>query len=107
MGLPATWFIDALMKHFSQEYYVGLLTAAALHGAAHQQPMTFQVITDKRTRNITVGELFIEFICKKLGIDQDEWNIIMNLPLKKHSDYKTDKNSLFYKFLMMMKNILK
>ncbi|MEM9103306.1 MAG: type IV toxin-antitoxin system AbiEi family antitoxin [Pseudomonadota bacterium] len=64
-ALPATWFIDALMKHFDQRYYVGLLTAAALHEAAHQQPMTFQVITNKPTRNISVGQVFIEFIYKK------------------------------------------
>jgi predicted transcriptional regulator of viral defense system len=63
-SLSATWFIDALMRHLGQKYYVGLLAAAALHGAAHQQPMTFQVITNKPTRNITVGQVFIEFICK-------------------------------------------
>ena len=63
-SLPAAWFIDALIKYLGQQYYVGLLAAAALHGAAHQQPMTFQVITNKSTRNITVGQVFIEFICK-------------------------------------------
>ena len=30
------------------EYYVGLLSAAALYGAAHQQPMVFQVLTSSR-----------------------------------------------------------
>ncbi len=64
-ALPATLFIDALMKHFNQQYYVGLLTAAALHGAAHQQPMTFQVITNKPNRNIAVGQVLIEFSYKK------------------------------------------
>ena len=63
-ALPAAWFIDAFMKYLEQQYYVGLLTAAALHGAAHQQPMTFQVITNKPIRSITVGQVFIEFICK-------------------------------------------
>ncbi|MCW5590392.1 MAG: type IV toxin-antitoxin system AbiEi family antitoxin [Legionellales bacterium] len=60
-ALPAAWFIDALMEHLEQQYYVGLLTAAALHGAAHQQPMVFQVITNKPTRNITMGQVRIEF----------------------------------------------
>jgi predicted transcriptional regulator of viral defense system len=64
-SLPATWFIDALMQHLHQKYYVGLLSAAALHGAAHQQPMTFQVITDKRTRMITAGQVRIQFLYKK------------------------------------------
>jgi hypothetical protein len=30
---PASWFIDDLMKFYGQPYYVGLLTAAALHGS--------------------------------------------------------------------------
>lgn len=33
-ALPATWFIDALMRHLGQKYYVGLLAAAALHGGS-------------------------------------------------------------------------
>ena len=63
-ALPAAWFIDAFMKHFDQQYYVGLLTAAALHGAAHQQPMTFQVMTNTPTRPIKLGQVFIEFYYK-------------------------------------------
>jgi len=39
---PASWFIDDLMRHMGRRYYVGLLTAAALHGAGHQQPMAFE-----------------------------------------------------------------
>ena len=40
-ALPATAWIDDLMRFHGVPYYVGLLTAAALHGAAHQQPMAF------------------------------------------------------------------
>lgn len=64
-SLPASWFIDDLMKYYGQKYYVGLLTGSALHGAAHQQPMTFQVITDKLTRPILLGQVRIEFLYKK------------------------------------------
>ncbi len=60
-----SWYIDALMGYLKQNYYVGLLTAVALQGVAHQQPMTFQVITDKPTRAITVGQVCIEFFYKK------------------------------------------
>ncbi len=60
-ALPAAWFIDAFMKYLRQEYYAGLLTAASLYGAAHQQPMTFQVMTNKPTRPITIGKIRIEF----------------------------------------------
>lgn len=60
-SLPAAWFIDLLMHHMNQQYYIGLLTAAALQGAAHQQPMAFQVITNKPMRPIIVGQVRIEF----------------------------------------------
>lgn len=58
---PATWFIDDLMRFMEQPYYVGLLSAAALHGAAHQQPMAFQVITDRPTRPARAAGVRIEF----------------------------------------------
>jgi predicted transcriptional regulator of viral defense system len=58
---PATWFIDDLMRYIGQPYYVGLLSAAALHGAAHQQPMVFQVVTDRPTREMQVGKVAIRF----------------------------------------------
>jgi len=64
-SLPANWFIDAFMKHHQRPYYVSLLSAAALHGAAHQQPMVFQVITDKPMRPIVVGRVRLEFHHKK------------------------------------------
>lgn len=58
---PPSWFVDDLMRHLGQPYYVGLLTAAALHGAGHQQPMTFQVVTDRPTRGLRVGRVRIAF----------------------------------------------
>jgi predicted transcriptional regulator of viral defense system len=58
---PPSWFIDDLMKFLEQPYYVGLLSAAAIHGAGHQQPMVFQVITDQPTREIRIGRQRIEF----------------------------------------------
>jgi predicted transcriptional regulator of viral defense system len=44
--LPPALFIDGLMKFIEKPYYVGLLNAAAFHGAAHQQPQEFYVFTD-------------------------------------------------------------
>jgi predicted transcriptional regulator of viral defense system len=58
---PASWFIDDLMRHMGRRYYVGLLSAAALHGAGHQQPMAFQVMVDSTERDIEVGRVRIEF----------------------------------------------
>ncbi len=60
-SLPANWFIDDLMLYLGQSYYVGLLSAAAIHGAAHQQPMVFQVVTSKPTREMRAGKVSIQF----------------------------------------------
>lgn len=43
--LPATLFLDAFMKFLQRPYYVSLLNAAAYHGASHQQPQEFFVMT--------------------------------------------------------------
>lgn len=43
--LPPAMFIDGLMKFLHRNYYVGLLNAAALHGASHQQPQEYFVLT--------------------------------------------------------------
>lgn len=61
---PPSWFIDDLMKFLGQPYYVGLLSAAALHGAAHQQPQEFQVVTNKQLRRTVAGRARIRFFRK-------------------------------------------
>lgn len=43
--LPPTSYLDGFMKFLERPYYVGLLNAAALYGAAHQQPQEFFVFT--------------------------------------------------------------
>jgi predicted transcriptional regulator of viral defense system len=48
--VPPTLFIDDLMKMLNRRYYVGLISAAALHGAAHQQPMEYFVTEDQFLR---------------------------------------------------------
>jgi len=62
---PAAWYIDAFMKSLGAPYYVGVLTAAALHGAAHQQPQEFQVVTTRKQRPVTVGRDRIRFLKKR------------------------------------------
>lgn len=62
---PPAWFIDDLMKFCGQPYYVGLLSAAALHGAAHHQPQEFQVVTNKQLRPTTAGRARLRFFRKR------------------------------------------
>lgn len=63
--LPPEMFIGQLMHHLDRPYYVGLLSAAALHGAGHQQPQTFSVITENPAiRSIEQNNLNIRFPIK-------------------------------------------
>ena len=62
--LPPEWFIGELMQFMGLKYYVGLLSAAAIHGAAHQQPQEFHVVIPRSQRDIRVGNLFIRFFKK-------------------------------------------
>ncbi len=64
--LPPFLFIDDLMKSLKKEYYIGLISAAFLYGAAHQQPMEFFVVTKTPApRSISNKRLKITFINKK------------------------------------------
>ncbi|TWI25364.1 type IV toxin-antitoxin system AbiEi family antitoxin domain-containing protein [Mesorhizobium tianshanense] len=62
---PPPWYIDALMRHTGEPYYVGLLKAAELHGATHQAVMEFQVVTGKRLSKIRAGRNLIAFYYRK------------------------------------------
>lgn len=63
--LPPEWFIHTLMAEIDKPYYVGLLSAAQLYGAAHHQPQEFQVIVPgKSIRPILVGNVRIRFFGK-------------------------------------------
>jgi len=64
--VPPDLFIDSMMKYLDKGYYIGLLSAAALHGAAHQQPTTFFVMSEfPAPRNITNNKLKIRFFSKQ------------------------------------------
>ena len=43
--VPPNYYIDELMAYVGKPYYIGLLSAAAMYGAAHQRPMLTQVMT--------------------------------------------------------------
>jgi len=62
---PASWFVHDLMGFIGHPYYVGLLSAAALHGAAHQQPQVFQVVSDVALRPAEAGPVHIQFVKKE------------------------------------------
>lgn len=64
-SLPADQFVPQLMQHLGEPYYVALLSAAELHGAAHQRPQAFQVMVRTNRRAIECGEVRVQFIARK------------------------------------------
>jgi len=64
--LPPTMFLEAFMHYLERPYYLGLLNAAAIHGAAHQQPQEFSVITTFPSLRPTLRKgLKINYFIKK------------------------------------------
>ena len=62
--LPADQFVPQLMDHLGLEYYAGLLTAASLHGAAHQAPMVFQIVVRSSRAVIRCGRVEVDFTAR-------------------------------------------
>lgn len=58
---PGIEVVAALAAHLGIDYYVGWLSAAAIHGAAHQAPQVFQVAASRPVRNRVVGRTRFEF----------------------------------------------
>jgi predicted transcriptional regulator of viral defense system len=68
--LPTTYYLDDMMKFLKREYYLGLYSAAALHGAGHQQPMQSQIIIQKPAlRDIKTQKQHLTFFTKS------SWNV--------------------------------
>ena len=57
--VPQIFYIDQLMAYLGKKYYVSLLSAASMHGAAHQSPMTFYVMTEAPKLRDKETETFI------------------------------------------------
>lgn len=64
--IPPSFYVGDLMKFLNRDYYLGLLNAAAFHGAAHQQPQSFTIITrGPSLRKIQNERVDIQFLIKK------------------------------------------
>jgi len=67
--IPSNMYLDDMMVSLKKDYYLGLISAAAIHGASHQQTMETFVITEKPAlRDIKNKKLKINFLVK------NEWN---------------------------------
>ncbi len=60
--LPLSLYIDKLFDFLERDYYVGLYSAALLHGASHQQVMRDYILTPlPKLHNIQKGNFDIQF----------------------------------------------
>lgn len=65
-SIPAEELVPLVMQYLGANYYVALLTAGLFHGATHQKPSRFQVISNKRIKHpLIFGDVEINFIYKK------------------------------------------
>jgi len=64
-GTPS-WrlFLDPLLTHLGLPYYVGILTAASIHGASGQAAQVVQVVTARPRRPVRSGRLVVEFVVR-------------------------------------------
>ena len=67
--VPALDFIDPLMRALDRRYYVALLSAAELYGAAHQRPQVFQVMVDRQVADRDLRRVRLRFYTRT-RIDQ-------------------------------------
>ena len=63
--LPADQVIPLLMDHWGARYYVGLLSAAQYHGAAHHRPQESQVVVARNRPAITCGAVRVAFVARQ------------------------------------------
>ena len=60
--IPTEWFIADLMAYLGQPYYIGCLSAAERHGAAHQRPQELQVVVPVHLRIVHTPALRVRFL---------------------------------------------
>lgn len=70
-AVPGMHFVDAWMSHLGHGYYVALLSAAQVHGFAHQSPQVLQVMTGARLRDRSFGRVRFEFVYSRHLADRD------------------------------------
>jgi predicted transcriptional regulator of viral defense system len=63
--IPIEELVPILMQHWHLPYYACLLSAAGYHGAAHQKPQIFQVMTNKQLKLLHCGKFRVDFVYKK------------------------------------------
>lgn len=64
--IPEEDLVPILMQYLQADYYVGLLSAGLYHGATHQKPGSFQVVSSKRFKHpLQFKQIKIDILYKK------------------------------------------
>lgn len=64
---PASHFLADLMRHLGRDYYLGWLSAAEIHGAAHQRPQVTQIAVDQPLADRDLGRVRLRFYTRQLA----------------------------------------
>ena len=68
--IPPSMFLDDLMTYLNRPYYLSLLSAAAMQGAAHQQPQSYFVCTVLPSmRKTRKNGLEVKYVSKRVFPD--------------------------------------
>ena len=59
--VPGSHLVDAMMRQLDRVYYVALLSAAEIHGAAHHAPQVFQVMVNRPLEDRDLGRTRLRF----------------------------------------------
>jgi hypothetical protein len=62
---PVEWWIDDFFRDLERPYYIGLLSAAVIHGASPQAIQVTQVVSDTYRPDLRVGRRRIQFTQKE------------------------------------------
>ena len=64
-AVPQPFYVDDMMRYLGRKYYIALLSAASYHGASHQVPLRFSVMTEPPALREQKSDKFLtHFFCK-------------------------------------------
>jgi len=63
--LPPEQVSALALDHLGIPYYAGLLSAAEIHGAAHQRPQLFQVVVPRNRSTLRCGKVRVQFVARR------------------------------------------
>lgn len=83
--MPPEYYIDQLMRHLGRPYYVSLLSAAQLYGAAHQAPQRFCVFTTRPPLGVSSSKNPAVF-----------WGYRHEIPIRLLTQRNSETGSVYY-----------